>query len=168
MPSNAVMTERAAAALRRVHGADVVITPTSLWIYKILTQQGRLTEPDTYDIGRDLFYSNPPIRGRVDRCKVLICSTSAQSEVAMQNAPKQAAVHNISRPNLVFCRCLDTFWANFFSCEDYIGDNQRRRPALIVSTGSLRNYSQLGGETVTVSDRLKEIASRWSVPLELI
>ena len=144
-----------------------------MWARRTFSPTARWYIKNTFggDYDYPAFYSWPPLLGplRRDAKKILVCSTRPQHDRVMEEAAAVAVELGIDKPTLVYCRSLGTFWPNFFGCWNFVTNWRKRRlPALIVATGQLRHYDPGGtGMTFTVDERLKEIASKYGIPIEL-
>lgn len=59
------------------------------------------------------------------------------------------------------------FWDSFFAAK-YFLDEDITIPKMIISTGFMRSYMGNAGTTYPVSDRLREIAESWDIPIHFI
>lgn len=163
-------TRRLRTSLRRhldeIGKADHEITATDLWHCRVIKwYAGRMG-----DAGADecrVFGANPPVRSapipKIPR--VLVVSTNTESEMVIA-AARQA------HPNaeIVFSRVVGGFWRNFFDCDDYVGarSDELHIPTAIITSGRMRRYIGNHGDTFYPSDRLKEIAERWGIPITFV
>ncbi len=166
-------------------GSRNQMTETSLWVYWVLTRGGK-TRLDLFDVGRDLFYSNP-WRGAPPQPKknpvlsrVLVVGTNAEVSTILQGNPlarkspsyqayKKAFDQGIRRLKVDSVGTLEGFWPVFMGVDDFLGrPDDRSLPSLVVTTGFMRNYPRIGGETLEVADRLKDICKLCNVPIEFI
>lgn len=154
------------------------MTKTEKW------EQYRVQHGLRGDEGRSLFGSTPPIRSvrtyRYIVPRVLVIGTNAEvGSIATSNPLCEcshsrqiyeiALKHGLEKLRVQYASRIVFFWEQFFDEKDYIGHAQQRSlPALIITTGLMRNYPDMGGETLGVKNRLEQIASRWGIPIEFI
>jgi hypothetical protein len=151
---------------------------TNLWKWLQATRNGSRSF-DTYGGGRVFFYSNPwesPWASRLvalsTDTRILVAGTSFE---VRQLEPKEKELritgeaHGIFNSNITYASRLATFWEGFYNCENFLGKSQKPSlPALIITTGSMRNYGDAGGETLDVEERLREIANFYKIPIVLL
>ncbi len=156
--------------------ADIVakIRLSSVSINNILYHNGM---PESY------FYADPPLQDYSRSNRILITGEPSRLYHLLINESlnplelsqefkiskdlairlKKAKKEDIS----LSLRRISSFWESFFN-EDNFLDKPVSVPELMISTGFMRNYNYIGGETLNVGPRLREIAQRYQIDFELI
>jgi hypothetical protein len=131
------------------------------------------------DTGRTLFYNVPPVplgdgTPPVAKRRVLVCGTNTQlAKLFPGNIPgtymhELAAGMGIAGPEFTQCTGIITFWPSLLGTRWYLDSDDRTLPAVLLSTGEMRNYPSVGGETVQVEAHLREVAELFGVRFEKI
>jgi hypothetical protein len=125
--------------------------------------------------GYEQFHSNLPFATELDTDQasqeVVLAATrgdrSAQGESLWNFLDTIIAGYNLERPKeYIGVIHVWDFWPQFWNCENFMVNPQRRRPALVIASGYLRGHDGAGNCTFEVWDRLQAICDAHSVPLE--
>jgi hypothetical protein len=94
--------------------------------------------------------------------------TSAMQHGSELSITESALAQYGVAPQYTFSATVGSFWKQFFGIENFL-DNMDKitLPKAIIGTGFMRNYSQFGGETMSVRSRLEQIANEWDIPIQI-
>lgn len=159
---------------------------TDIWYLMLVTDRGRRRLIPSGDVGRDFFYADPvrdspwakrlaPLKPDTESPRVLFAGTSYEGRTIMARPPLEheeireiCKRYNIQNARFDATAKIIYFWDRFFGTGKFLGGKAKDIPALIISTGFMRNYSDAGGETLEVWDRLIEIGESYKIPVEFI
>ena len=149
---------------------------TTYWRWK--------TNPD--DEAESYFYTTPPISRANDSNRVLVIGTKAEvgglskiidgylKDPTSQSQSKVIAklpklIEGIVEPKFTYTASVGSFWENFFGQEYFLDARDNVSvPRAMLATGMMRASSQHGNYTVAASERLKEIAANWAIPITFV
>lgn len=147
------------------------IPNTQLWYFWVSTNG--YTRPVSRGWGCDHFYYYPwrekeaprPTVSEGRSLKVLV----ARGESG-PNLVKACQKHRLTEVRLEHINSLDEFWPAFFGHKNFLDVDPSLwdLPSLIVSDGSLRNYPEIGAETIDPSGRFEKLSVETGIPFERI
>ncbi len=157
--------------MRQIGHSRRHLSETQFWAFRVMTDDGRteLTRGKNYLPGYNYRPGlEPPVdRRRIrhyQRPKVLFIATEREHR-EMPNADilAIAAKHGLKNPRITRT-AMWSIWISFFGRVHMLDSKTLRIPQLIISTGRHRTD---GGELDTTK-RDKDIAEKWSIPIEFI
>jgi len=125
------------------------------------------------------FYNTPPVGNVSLDDRVLVTGTNAEVSSLGSSIDEREfsggyfknlnprLLDELRTSPISYCSRVGSFWEGFFGSKDFL-DVKVTVPKLVVATGDMRNYNFLGGETLDVRDRLKDIACRFGTKLEMV
>jgi hypothetical protein len=155
------------------------VTETERWEWPRIASEEHGQWYPALDPGWSLFINTPPVplvdgAPALDPQRVVVCATGGQLIELFPGGDPGAEVlasarrHGISRP--IFTRSFEIgkFWESLFGSRWYLDDMGRTLPALLLTTGRMRNHPQEGGETIEVEPHLLAAAERFGIRFEKI
>ena len=138
------------AAAKGFWRRQVLGPKTTRWQWSVLPPNA-LYEP------RLLFSNIPPVSVSGVDDRVLICCTKAQMREMSKEPPVEGS-------RVIFSTQVGLFWEELFDGE-YFCDRPVTVPSLLATTGYMRNYNYIGGETVEVGEYLENtVTDMFSIP----
>lgn len=133
------------------------VDQTTLWQYSV---ERNTNCPELF------FYHTPPITTATIDNRIIFLGTNSQVREAVLFFAEYQGKSSADHPKLSFCSQVGEFWASFYGKANFLDALEGVTiPGAIVASGQMRNYNYMGGETITVTKRLQEIADDWGIPL---
>lgn len=151
-------------------GASRWPNKTDFWRFSTLNLRAREDIPEEwYDQPEKCFYNNPPLDPEElsTRNRILVVGTNVETrEISEFFKPNELS---LLVTGIDYASRMANFWQKFFNTEDFLDDVEgRTKPAGIVTTGLIRNYNYMGGESVPVENRIADIAEHFKLRIKVI
>jgi hypothetical protein len=151
------------------------VTETLRWARQLYKREDRKKNilARAYEDGALLLmFTHPPIYSVSipKKPRILLVGNKMDYERLSAAMPEVAKKYGLSEYEEEYSRLMGLpFWQHFFGNDDFLAPNATRDvPAAIITSGSMRAYMSNGsGDYFQCLGRIKEVAARWSVPVEV-
>lgn len=96
-----------------------------------------------------------------------IVDTAKRARISIEEKVNEIGIE-MNDLKYTYCATTGIFWEKFFDQERFLDNPKITVPRAIIATGLIRNYCEGAGSTIDVTDRLKNIADAWNIPIRFI